>query len=569
MKLTNTIYGIAAALLLAGCSDKMNYKEYSNYDADYVKRTFGDVGGLISDIYLGVDTDWGNYSGAMLSSASDESQYAYSGNTVENFYNGAWSPSTPMSSMWTSCYESIAKCNRYLAEFTGLTFPELVLLPDYAQEMYRYNNYQYEVRFMRAYFFFNLVRQYGAIPMPLEGMDTDEINTLSRTPAQDVFDFIISECAAIQDSIIADYENLGDMALNEPSETGRVDKVTVLALKARASLYAASPLFNTTGDQSLWYRAATANKELLDACEEKGMSLVEDYSSLWTALSYTDARDELIFGRRANTTTNSFERYNFPVGLENCSGGNCPTQTLVDAYEMQATGLRPDEAGSGYDENDPYTGRDPRLALTIAVNGEVNWPTWNTTPLQTYQNGANGEPLSGGTPTGYYLKKYCQGSLITATTGSSTAYHTWITFRLGEFYLNYAEAVFRYLGSPYATSSEFPMSAAEAVNMTRARSEMPDVPLTLTNDEFWEKYENERMVELAFENHRFWDVRRWREGDEHFSSIDQMKITLNSDGSFTYTRQTVSRQWDDKMYLFPIPQTEIAKNPNLTQNEGW
>lgn len=569
MKLTNTIYGIAAALLLAGCSDKMNYKEYSNYDADYVKRTFGDVGGLISDIYLGVDTDWGNYSGAMLSSASDESQYAYSGNTVENFYNGAWSPSTPMSSMWTSCYESIAKCNRYLAEFTGLTFPELVLLPDYAQEMYRYNNYQYEVRFMRAYFFFNLVRQYGAIPMPLEGMDTDEINTLSRTPAQDVFDFIISECAAIQDSIIADYENLGDMALNEPSETGRVDKVTVLALKARASLYAASPLFNTTGDQSLWYRAATANKELLDACEEKGMSLVEDYSSLWTALSYTDARDELIFGRRANTTTNSFERYNFPVGLENCSGGNCPTQTLVDAYEMQATGLRPDEAGSGYDENDPYTGRDPRLALTIAVNGEVNWPTWNTTPLQTYQNGANGEPLSGGTPTGYYLKKYCQGSLITATTGSSTAYHTWITFRLGEFYLNYAEAVFRYLGSPYATSSEFPMSAAEAVNMTRARAEMPDVPLTLTNDEFWEKYENERMVELAFENHRFWDVRRWREGDEHFSSIDQMKITLNSDGSFTYTRQTVSRQWDDKMYLFPIPQTEIAKNPNLTQNEGW
>lgn len=569
MKLTNTIYGIAAALLLAGCSDKMNYKEYSNYDADYVKRTFGDVGGLISDIYLGVDTDWGNYSGAMLSSASDESQYAYSGNTVENFYNGAWSPSTPMSSMWTSCYESIAKCNRYLAEFTGLTFPELVLLPDYAQEMYRYNNYQYEVRFMRAYFFFNLVRQYGAVPMPLEGMDTDEINTLSRTPAQDVFDFIISECAAIQDSIIADYENLGDMALNEPSETGRVDKVTVLALKARASLYAASPLFNTTGDQSLWYRAATANKELLDACEEKGMSLVEDYSSLWTALSYTDARDELIFGRRANTTTNSFERYNFPVGLENCSGGNCPTQTLVDAYEMQATGLRPDEAGSGYDENDPYTGRDPRLALTIAVNGEVNWPTWNTTPLQTYQNGANGEPLSGGTPTGYYLKKYCQGSLITATTGSSTAYHTWITFRLGEFYLNYAEAVFRYLGSPYATSSEFPMSAAEAVNMTRARAEMPDVPLTLTNDEFWEKYENERMVELAFENHRFWDVRRWREGDEHFSSIDQMKITLNSDGSFTYTRQTVSRQWDDKMYLFPIPQTEIAKNPNLTQNEGW
>lgn len=569
MKLTNTIYGIAAVLLLAGCSDKMNYKEYTNYDAEYVKRTFGDVGGLISDIYLGVDTDWGNYSGAMLSSASDESQYAYSGNDIEDFYNGSWSASNPMNSMWTSCYESIAKCNRYLEEFTGLTFPELEQLADYNAEMYRYNNYQYEVRFMRAYFFFNLVRQYGAIPFPQEGMTTDEKNTLSRTPAQDMFDFIISECEAIQDSIIADYENLGDMTLNEPSETGRVDKVTVLALKARASLYAASPLFNTSDDQNLWYRAAKNNKELLDACEEKGMSLVEDYSSLWTALSYTNARDELIFGRRANTTTNSFEKYNFPIGLENCSGGNCPTQTLVDAYEMQATGLRPDEEGSGYDENDPYTGRDPRFALTIAYNGTENWPTWNTTPLQTYQNGANGEPLSGGTPTSYYLKKYCQGDLYTTTSGSSTAYHTWITFRLGEFYLNYAEAVFRYLGSPYATDSEFTMSAAEAVNVTRTRAQMPNVPTTLTNDEFWEKYQNERMVELAFENHRFWDVRRWREGDEHFSSIDQMKITLNSDGSYTYTRQTVSRQWDEKMYFFPIPQTEIAKNPNLTQNEGW
>lgn len=569
MKLNNFIYSIICMVALSSCSDQMNYREYTNYDDEYVKKTFGDVGGLITDIYLGMDTDFGNYSGAVLGSASDESEYAYTGNQIVDFYNGSWSPTNAKSSMWSSCYTSIAKCNRYLTEFTGLTFPNLELLSDYQQEMFRYNNYQYEVRFLRSYFYFNLVRQYGDVPFVEENMSNDEINSLSRTPAQNIFNYIIEECDAIKDLIIEDYENLGDMALpDEPAETGRVDRLTVLALKARASLYAASPLFNTSNDQELWHRAATANKELIDACEASKMKLVENYASLWTARNYSDAQDELIFGRRANSTTNSFERYNFPIGLENCSGGNCPTQTLVDAYEMQATGLRYDQVGSGYDEKNPYAGRDPRFALTIATNGDT-WPNWNTTPLQTYQGGANGEPLSGATPTGYYLKKYCQGSLITATSGASTAYHTWITFRLGEFYLNYAEAVYNYLGSPYATDSEFTMSAAEALNKTRVRAGMPTVPTTLSNDEFWTKYQNERMVELAFEGHRFWDVRRWKEGDKHFSSIDQMKITLNADGSFTYTRQTVNRQWDDKMYFFPIPQTEKTKNPNLGQNPGW
>ncbi len=94
--------------------------------------------------------------------------------------------------------------------------------------------------------------------------------------------------------------------------------------------------------------------------------------------------------------------------MENCKGGNCPTQTLVDAYEMKDTGLRPDELDN-YDPTNPYyTNRDPRFYLTIAKNGDEKWPNWNTVPLQTYQGGLNAEPLSGGTPTGYYLKKYCQ-----------------------------------------------------------------------------------------------------------------------------------------------------------------
>lgn len=114
------------------------------------------------------------------------------------------------------------------------------------------------------------------------------------------------------------------------------------------------------------------------------------------------------------------------------------------------------------------------------------------------------------------------------------------------------------------------MSAREAVNVVRNRQgvQMPPLETGLANDDFWKRYTNERMVELAFEGHRFWDVRRWKEG-EKFKSIDRMRITRNADGSYTYTRSTQNRIWDNKMYLFPIPQAERLKNPNLTQNPGY
>ena len=116
------------AITLGSCSDKMEYHEYNNYDEDFVKLNFGNVGGLITNIYLAMDVDFGNYSGAILGSATDESEYAYSGNQIEDFYNGSWSPSNAKGSMWTSCYEGIANCNLYLEKFTGLTFPELALI---------------------------------------------------------------------------------------------------------------------------------------------------------------------------------------------------------------------------------------------------------------------------------------------------------------------------------------------------------------------------------------------------------------------------------------------------------
>lgn len=572
MKLNTFLCGVLCLGALSACSEEMDYHEYNNYDEDFVKLNFGNVGGLITNIYSDLDTDFGSYSGAVLGAATDEAEYAYSGGAIETFYNGTWSPVNTPAGAWSSCYRAISNCNLYLERFTGLTFPELEMNADYKPQMYRYNNYRYEVRCLRAYYYFLLVRQYGDVPFSDHVLTADESNSLPRTPAQDIFDYIIAECDAVKDSIIADYANLpADVALPaESPETGRVNRLTVLALKARAALYAASPLFNPTGDKELWHRAALANKELLDAADAAKMKLIDDYAKLWTKNNYKDATSEIIFGRRADRESSGMETSNFPAGLENCKGGNCPTQNLVDAYEM-ADG-KPWDQSAFYDPANPCANRDPRLAATIAVNGETGWPAWNEAPLETFQGGANGEPVNGGTPTGYYLKKYCQGDIDPRSNSTNkSAYHTWITFRLGEFYLNYAEAVFRYLGSADATSVEFPLSAREAASRTRARKSvnMPPFPTGMSNDEFWTKYKNERMVELAFEGHRFWDVRRWKEADKYFRSITEMKITRQTDGTFAYTRKEVARQWDDKMYFFPIPQADKLKNPNLGQNPGW
>lgn len=302
MKLNTFLCGVLCLGALSACSEEMDYHEYNNYDEDFVKLNFGNVGGLITNIYSDLDTDFGSYSGAVLGAATDEAEYAYSGDAIETFYNGTWSPVNTPAGAWRSCYRAISNCNLYLERFTGLTFPELEMNADYKPQMYRYNNYRYEVRCLRAYYYFLLVRQYGDVPFSDHVLTADESNSLPRTPAQDIFDYIIAECDAVKDSIIADYANLpADVALPaESPETGRVNRLTVLALKARAALYAASPLFNPTGDKELWHRAALANKELLDAADAAKMKLIDDYAKLWTKNNYKDATSEIIFGRRAD-----------------------------------------------------------------------------------------------------------------------------------------------------------------------------------------------------------------------------------------------------------------------------
>lgn len=562
MKQKRILFGLACMSLMVSCAD-LDYHEYTTYDKNYVFTDFDRTAGVVTDIYSFLDSDIPT--DGSLCSACDESEYAWSWSSVFGYTDGRWSPSNPYS-RWD--FAGIRRANFFLTEYVNADFSELKYDKDYEAEMKRFNRYPYEVRFLRAYFYFNLARAYGDVPLITKVLTEDEANQVTRTPVADVFDFIVKECDAIleADQLPVRYSDLvGDAANGSSTDGGRVTKQAVMALKARTLLYWASPLFNKENNSDLWRQAAQANKDVIDFCTANGISLGK-YSEIWGTNNWQAG--EMIFVRRVGDM-NWPETTNFPVGMENGNSGNCPTQTLIDAYEMQATGLAWDEPGSGYDQTDPYAGRDPRLAMTIAVNGD-KWPDTNPNPLETYQGGRNGLPLAGATPTGYYLKKYLDKTIdISTSTGSGSTRHNWVTYRLGEFYLNYAEAVFNYLGSADATDGTFTMSAVDAVNVVRSRSDvnMPGFPTGLSNDEFTEKYRRERMVELAFEGHRFWDVRRWKDGASQ-RSIIEMQITKNGD-RYTYNRVTKSRYWDDKMYLFPIPDSEIRKNPNLTQNPGW
>lgn len=545
MNIKNIIGIAAAAVALSSCGDKMDYHEYSVYDEDYVKTTFSRAAGIVTSVYNDLDTDFGNYSGALLASATDESVYSHSGNTIEKFYNGGWSPtSNNDASMWTKCYRAINYANLFLDKFKDEKFEEYLTDQDYPQELGQYKNLQYEARFLRAYYYFELVRAFGGVPMLVKYMEADEANKKERVSADSVFNFINNECDSIKDLIEKNYATPSYGTLKSKNESGRANNLAVLALKARAALYHASPLFNEKNDKELWRKAAVANKELIDECKGRGMKLTADYASLFQKDNWKNT-EECIFVRRVVSKTNSFEKYNFPVGLENAGGGNCPTHNLVECYEDG----------------------DIRLAATVARNGD----TWPNAVLETYVGGANGMPIVYATPTGYYLKKYVQNLKIT-TSGANTEQHHWVTFRLGEFYLNYAEAILNYTGSP-SDKGGLGMSAEDAIKVVRTRAGLGEIT-GLSAADFAEKLEKERFVELAFEGHRFYDLRRWKKaGDMKYRTIKSLYITKNADGTFNETVQTdatTRAYWDDKMYLFPIAQSEIMKSGGtLTQNPGW
>ena len=549
---------ILAGVLAASCVD-LDYTEQSTRDEEWTYEYFAEgIKNMVFDVYAQVyNNEFESNSAYFLAGATDEAQYALETGAINNYVNGGWSAANPYSRTWSKCYTAIADVCMYLERLDQADITEWQYNPNYSNWVQQMELFPYELRFLRAYFYFELFRSYGDVPLVTTTLTNAQANSITRTPADEIVKFIVDELDAVAPYLPVSY-------LSEVnSEIGRATRVAAYALKARTLLYAASPLFNPTNDKAKWAKAAEACKFILDNAEDWGLKL-SNYGTLWGHDAFYNA--ELIFGL-GRGQFNSFEMANYPVGVENGSSGNCPTQSFVDQYEYQDNGQTFGQRIPGsidLTSVDPYEGLDPRFALTVVRNGD-EWPTNGSQKkaIEIFRGGFNAAPKYGATPTGYYLKKYVDGACVTTADNQTTRRHTWILFRLGEFYLDYAEAVFNATGS--ANNASYGMTANEAINVLRNRASVSMPEFTEDGDAWVARYERERAVELAFENHRFWDVRRWKKGPQYFRTIQVAEISP----SLQLTRATVNRQWDDKYYFYPIPQSELKKNPNLTQNAGW
>ena len=551
-----------AFLLLTSCAD-LDYTEETTRDEEWTFTYFNEgIKGLVSGVYAQVyNNEFASNSAYFLAGATDEAQYALEAGNVNSYVNGGWSPANPFDRTWTKSYTAIADANMFLEKLDEADISDWEQNPEYSKWVSQLELFPYELRFLRAYFYFELFRTYGDVPLVTTTLTNAQANSVKRTPADEIVKFIVEECDAVAPYLPVTYET------EVGSEVGRATRVAAAALKARTLLYAASPLHNPTGNKTKWAKAAEACKYVLDNAANWGLSL-SSYGLLWGHDAFYNK--ELIFGLgRGDDSDNGnvFEKANYPVGVENGSSGNCPTQSLVDQYEYQDNGETFGERHPGnIDLNlqDPYEGLDPRFALTVVKNGD-EWPSNGAQKkvMETFVGGFNGAPKYGATPTSYYLRKYVDGACVTTADNQTYRRHTWIVFRLGEFYLDYAEAVFNATGS--ANDATYGMTANEAVNVLRNRADIQMPEFTEDGDAWVKRYERERLVELAFENHRFWDVRRWKKGAQYFKTIQAATISP----SLVLTRSTITRQWDEKYNFYPIPQSELIKNSNLTQNPGW
>lgn len=572
MKLQQYTYNILGLLVLfsfINCQD-LEYNEETGNSEEDVFNDFPRSKQFVSGIYNYLPTDFNSIGGALRAAATDEAEHVNDFSDVQKFNEGSWSAVQQLDNVWGTMYNGIRAVNVYLKGSEGQKFEDQQYTNTYKDIMLQYNNYSFEVRFLRAYFYFELVKRYKSVPLITTVLTPDQAANVKQATFQEVVDFIVKECDEVAAVLPIDYRVYAG-----GNETGRATKGAALALKARMLLYAASPLHNESNDLVLWQKAAAAAKEVMDI--RPAYSLISSYGSVVNNLSTTPGA-ELIFEKR-EAASNGFETRNSPIGFQGGNTGTCPTQNLVDAYEMRLNGLPITDPASRYSPASPYAQRDARLAQTVIFNGD----RWKGLAVESFFGGRNGLPITNATKTGYYLRKYLVETINIDPNSNggvlTTRERNWTIFRYGEILLNYAEAMNEAYG-PEATPPGGGLTARQAVNLIRARAGMPRFPgsdsnasprvLTpLTKDEFRTKLRNERRVELAFEDHRFWDIRRWKIGDQT-TNIFAMNITRNANLSFTFVPQLLEvRAWEKRMYFYPIPQSEIFKNKNLIQNEDW
>ena len=530
--------------------------------------TYSNIQKMLTNVYGYMPCkDIADVSSALRDCGSDDAEYADPDASVQLFTNGNWSAVQTVDTKWTF-YNAIRSANEFLESMKTADISRYQYDTKYPGYMEHMALFPYEARTLRAFYLFELARRYGDIAMPVDVMlTTEQANSIGKTSFDDVVKYIAEECDTCAKYLPDTYIGILD------DEYGRVTRGFAKALKTKALLYAASPLHNSASDVEKWKKAGFAAKEVIELKSGNGTPVyVLDPAE--KANNIIPSPEVILQIMRSES--NSFEKYNFPVrftmGQRTSMAGTYPTQNLVDAFQtiggydvtLGADGWH--SADPAFNPADPYGGRDPRLARAVLADGMAFKGSVIDVSVGGADYSATRQDL--GSPTGYYLRKYIIESCDFTPEAEVSGKHSWIVSRYAEILLSYAEAVNEVLG-PDGTDADFTLSAREALNQVRANAGMPNVTVG-GKDEFRKAVQREWRVEFAFEDHRFWDVRRWKIAADTQKSVSGVEIT-NAGGTKTYARKLVeNRTWDDKMYLYPIPQSELFCNPNLgPQNPGW
>jgi starch-binding outer membrane protein, SusD/RagB family len=567
-KLKYIVLAVAVLILAQSCADFLDKDPLVNTQLTH-EEIFSDTRfapGFLNNIYNNLPDGYSRFGGAMLAAASDEAMCSDAGAAINLLNKNAINSTNNPDDVWANMYAGIRKCNIFLYEIEddGI-IAQTNSIPVEKDGLKVRDFYKGQALFLRAFFHFELLKRYQNIfyvTKVLDPFNEDELFSEEQISFDQAVEKIVADFDAASALLPVAYYKAGTTDQRDDSYNGRPTKWTPLALKSRVLLYAASPLNNPSNDKDKWLRAANAAKEIID-------SKVFGLSSL-SGIFNTPYNKEIIFAASASNR-NDIERYNLPVSFEG-SGYMNPTEDLVKEFGMAAKThvAKYDD----YDANDPYSlvntrKREERFRSTFFANGS----RLNGVNVATYVGGKDGlfaTPTA--TKTGYYMSKFVDQSLDLSK--GNTSQRPWVFMRYAEILLNYAEAL-----NEYDNVANF-TAISNSLDLIRDRASLrkfstADKTLLRDQTEMRKYIKMERRIELAFEEHRYWDLRRWKDAEEVLNKpVTGMRIVQDENGNFTYTTfEADQRVFDPKMYWYPIPRTEILKykhaGKTIVQNPGW
>lgn len=509
-----------------------------------------------------------------LDAATDLAETSYANGGVRttfnigNYYGGGGA--AELSATWESFYRGIRKCNMILTRIESVPKGAELTEEDYQTKK---KNYISEARFLRAWFYWELFLRYGPIPIVTEVLDPngDLLSNYTTRPSlkEYVVDFILKELQECENGLLANDDKY--------KEYGRINQPMARALYSHIMLYMASPRYSAESGIT-WAQAAEANKGFIDTYGSQytlmqGVDAMTALTNAWQQTP-TEGNKEMIFYRNDNRIGWSAISNDTPVG-EGGRGGLCPSQNLIDMYDM-IDGSSPfqdyDETGtpvyngtqptinpvSGYNDAYMWANRDQRLNASILYHG-IKWGNGTINVVKGQRDNPIGN--ANATPTGYYVRKMIPESILSNNHGGNS-YRLWCYIRYAEILLNYAEAVNEVQGPC--------KEVYDALDQIRHRAGITGNVADRTDLNTKEKMRNfihkERTVELAFEEHRPWDVRRWNVAEKALGR-DIIGIDIAADGTIT-RKVAQNRVFSEKMYLYPIPEGEYWKT-GIENNPGW